>query len=198
MRSVVWIGSVILALALAAVLFVYSGVYSVGADEPHWRATAELMQTLRSRSIARRAEAIQVPDLQGAELKLKGAGQYAEMCVSCHLAPGIDETELRQGLYPRPPNLAQSSHDPRTAFWIIKHGIKMSAMPAWGATHDDETIWSLVAFLQQLPHLTAEQYRAMVAKAPAHGMAPAQSPTDAAATAPGTAAHSHGGHRHKH
>jgi mono/diheme cytochrome c family protein len=52
------------------------------------------------------------------------------------------------------------------AFWTIKHGIKMSAMPAWGASHDDATIWSMVAFLQRLPDLDAAQYKQMVAAAP--------------------------------
>ena len=56
--------------------------------------------------------------------------------------------------------------DPRTAFWVIKHGIKMSAMPAWGSSHDDPTIWSMVAFLRKLPELSPEQYKSIVAKAP--------------------------------
>lgn len=199
MSRMLQVGFAIVAVAVAAsAVFVYSGAYDVGADEPHWPVTSELMQAVRSRSVARRADSIQVPDLQSAQLKMKGAGQYAEMCVSCHLAPGVDDTELRQGLYPKPPNLAQRSPDPRVAFWIIKHGIKMSAMPAWGATHDDETIWSLVAFLQQLPQLSPEQYRAIVAQAPAHAMSPAQPQTDAAAPAPVKPPHSHDGHRHKH
>lgn len=39
-------------------------------------------------------------------------------------------------------------------------------MPAWGSSHDDETIWSMVSFLRLLPTLTAEQYKKMVAEAP--------------------------------
>ena len=76
------------------------------------------------------------------------------MCASCHLAPGQAGSELRQGLYPLPPDLTAEKAekaDPRRAFWVIKHGVKISAMPAWGATHDDTTIWSMVAFLQTLP-----------------------------------------------
>ena len=46
-------------------------------------------------------------------------------------------------------------------------------MPAWGLTHDDETIWNIVAFLQKLPRLDAKGYRALVAKAPAHEEEPA-------------------------
>jgi hypothetical protein len=49
---------------------------------------------------------------------------------------------------------------------VIKHGIKMSAMPAWGASHDDATIWSMVAFLQKLPGMSAQEYKDIVARAP--------------------------------
>jgi len=44
-------------------------------------------------------------------------------------------------------------HDPAQAFWVIKHGIKMSAMPAWGRSHDDAAIWEMVAFVKRLPEL---------------------------------------------
>jgi mono/diheme cytochrome c family protein len=62
--------------------------------------------------------------------------------------------------------LSRTRIDPKVAFWAIKHGIKMSAMPAWGSTHDNATIWSMVAFLQKLPALNATQYNEIVAKAP--------------------------------
>jgi len=88
------------------------------------------------------------------------------MCTGCHLAPGMADSEIRPGLYPQPPNLAREKVDARKAFWVIKHGIKMSAMPAWGLSHDDPTIWSMVAFLQKLPMLSPAQYRDIVAKAP--------------------------------
>jgi hypothetical protein len=83
------------------------------------------------------------------------------MCTGCHLAPGVGDNEMRQGLYPQPPNLSQPrDRRPAQSFWIIKHGIKMSGMPAWGVTHDDEAIWGLVAFLQQLPTMDAAVYAA--------------------------------------
>ena len=37
----------------------------------------------------------------------------------------------------------------------------MTGMPAWGPTHSDEKIWAMVAFLEKLPHMTAEQYKEM-------------------------------------
>ncbi len=146
--------------------FVYSGIYNIGADDHHSRPVFSLLQTLRERSIAEHSRNLQVPDLEDATLILKGAGQYAAMCTQCHLTPGMKDSEIRPGLYPQPPNLAKLRVDPKEAFWVIKHGIKMSAMPAWGSSHDDATIWSIVAFLQKLPDLSPRQYKDIVAKAP--------------------------------
>ena len=42
----------------------------------------------------------------------------------------------------------------------------MSGMPAWGVTHDDELLWSVVAFLQKLPELTPDQYQTLIKSAP--------------------------------
>ncbi|HWU77948.1 MAG TPA: cytochrome c [Rhodanobacter sp.] len=159
--------AVLMVLATGAGAFVYSGLYDIGADDHHTRPVLAVLQALRDRSIHLRSEHIKVPDLNDPQLILKGAGQYAAMCTACHLEPGVKHSELRQGMYPQPPNLSQTHVDPRKAFWIIKHGIKMSAMPAWGmAGHDDRTIWSMVAFIETLPGMTPAQYKDIVARAP--------------------------------
>lgn len=157
---------VLVAIGTGLGVFAWSGLYNIGADDPHWNLTFRIMQSVRDRSIHVRSENIKVPNLDDPQLILKGAGQYAAMCTSCHLAPGMANSEIRPGLYPQPPILWQVRVDPRDVFWVIKHGIKMSAMPAWGGSHDDGTIWSMVAFLQKLPGMTPEQYKVIVAKAP--------------------------------
>ena len=157
----------LLAILIAGgAVFVYSGIYNIGADDHHTRPVFAILQALRERSIHARSEHIVVPNLEDPQLILKGAGQYAAMCTDCHLKPGMSDSEIRPGLYPQPPNLSQVRVDPKDAFWIIKHGIKMSAMPAWGTSHEDPAIWSMVAFLQKLPDMTPQQYKEMVAKAP--------------------------------
>lgn len=151
---------------IAGAAFVYSGVYNIGADSPHWPVTKQLIGALRDHSIAQRDGNVTVPNLDDPALIAEGAGHYAEMCVGCHLAPGMEDSELRQGLYPKPPNLAKIGIDnPAEAFWFIKHGIKMSAMPAWGLTHDDHKIWAIVAFTRKLPRLSAEQFKQMTVNA---------------------------------
>jgi len=165
-----WLVAVVLllvALVAVACAFVWFGVYDIGADAPHTRPVFVLMEALRDRSVEVRARGLTPPpDLQDPRRVLAGAGHYSAMCTGCHLAPGMTDSEIRPGLYPQPPNLSRQSVDASEAFWVIKHGIKMSAMPAWGRTHDDATIWDMVAFVQQLPHLTAAQYRDIVARAP--------------------------------
>jgi mono/diheme cytochrome c family protein/ketosteroid isomerase-like protein len=161
-----WFLALVVLAVIAMAIFLWSGVYNVGADDPHTRPVLAMMDTLRDRSIAVRSRDVAVPNLQDQSLVLKGAGQYAAMCTGCHLAPGMEDSEIRPGLYPQPPDLSKTHVDPKVAFWTIKHGVKMSAMPAWGASHDDPTIWSMVAFLQKLPDLTPAQYKDLVAKAP--------------------------------
>lgn len=146
--------------AAGAGLFIASGVYDIGADDHHTALVTALIGELRDRSIEVRARAVAVPDLSGAAGIEAGARRYALECAACHLAPGVDRAQLRRGLYPHPPNLAQQlPPDPHRAFWVIKHGIKMSAMPAWGTTLEDPAVWELVAFLERMPAMSAEDYR---------------------------------------
>ena len=162
------LGIVIAGLAVlgSVIFYVGSGGYDIGADTPHWEMTRKVMEVVRDRSIEARAKQIELPDLQDEQLILKGAGQYAAMCVNCHLAPEQSDSEIRPGLYPKPPNLSEQRIDPKRAFWVIKHGLKMTGMPAWGLGHDDATIWSIVAFVTRLPGLSAEHYKDLVARAP--------------------------------
>ncbi len=185
--GIVGIGAVVAGIA-------YSGIYDIAADEPHWPLTMRAIEFVRERSIAAHAVTENVPDLSDPERIALGAEHYSAMCVGCHLAPGVEASELRTGLYPMPPDLsAHGGHrTPSESFWIVKHGIKMTAMPAWGKTHDDESIWGLVAFLQKLPSLDAATYGQLVGKSEAedghgheHGEGEAASSSTAGAGADG-------------
>ena len=165
------LGSLIASIMVATVI-VYAGLYNVAADVPHSGPIYWLLETVRERSIAVRAGDIVVPDdLTDPERIASGAGQYAEMCASCHLAPGIKRNEISRGLYPRAPELRRGSRaTPAEDFWVVKHGIKATGMPAWGVTHGDEILWDVVAFLRKLPDLTAEEYQSLVKSVPkTHG-----------------------------
>jgi mono/diheme cytochrome c family protein len=148
--------------AVAVTLFVPSRLYDIGADGPHPGPVARLTDAARTRSVAVRAENVVRPaDLGDPKRIAAGAGLYAEMCSGCHLAPGMEPSEISQGLYPRAPALTKPTGlTPEQEFWVIKHGIKMSGMAAWGVTHSDELIWDMVAFIDKLPSLSAADYQA--------------------------------------
>jgi mono/diheme cytochrome c family protein len=154
---------VLLSGALGAALFVESGFYDIGADDHHTKAVLALITQLRDRSIDARLGEIK-PQLATTPAMLKtGAEHYAALCVDCHLAPGLFKSDLGTGLYPHPPNLAQEDiQESRRTFWIIKHGIKMSAMPAWGKTLEDAEIWDIVAFVRKIPNMTPEDYQQLL------------------------------------
>jgi mono/diheme cytochrome c family protein len=159
-KVILTVAAVLLLGALGALLFVESGFYNIGADDHHTQAVLALITQLRDRSIEARLGSVR-PQLTVTPPMIKaGAEHYAALCVGCHLAPGLPKSDLRTGLYPHPPNLAQEEiQESRRAFWIIKHGIKMSAMPAWGKTLGDDAIWDVVAFVRKMPSMTAEDYQ---------------------------------------
>ena len=163
------IGALVVLLGAAAVA-IYAGLYNIAADIPHTQPVYWLLDTIRQRSVVARARDIVVPhDLDDANRISKGADEYAEMCSGCHLAPGMKRTEISKGLYPRAPELRRGTDvTPAEQFWIVKHGLKMTGMPAWGVTHDDELLWDVVAFVRKLPKLTPEQYETFVKNAPKH------------------------------
>ena len=196
--STAFVVIVLMVLAAFAGIFIYMGVYNIGADAPHSRFVTMTLTELRERAITHHARDIAVPaDLNSSKRIEAGAGLYSEMCTGCHLGPGLEKSEMSQGLYPPAPELAKATgRSPAQQFWIIKHGVKLSAMPAWGKTHNDELIWDMVAFLRQLPKMSPEQYKAAVASAPADhdemmkDMMPGMSGGEAHDTA--TAPHAHG------
>ena len=195
-----------LAAGIVAVsVLLYTGSVDVAADVPHSSFVLRLIEWSREQSIARSIRDIKTPsDWSAPERLRRGAGNYAAMCASCHLSPGVANTEIRQGLYPIPPNLAlrsdgaiRSDQMAARQFWIIKHGIKASGMPAWSkGGMDDQAIWDLTAFLNVLPTLSSEQYRQQVAASDGHSHAGLDHhPNETAAPSEGKP-HEHGKHAH--
>lgn len=161
----------IAALALVAVgtgtAAIYGGFYDVGADAPHWPLTYRLLDTARIRSIEAHASGLTVPtDLENHARLVEGASHFSTHCAVCHSGPGVEAEDMAEGMYPRPPVLTDVSkrYSPAELFWILKHGIKMSGMPAW-ADHGDEALWNIVGLLEKLPSLSPQDYAALVVAA---------------------------------
>ncbi|WP_438950591.1 c-type cytochrome [Psychrobacter submarinus] len=145
---------------------VMSGVINIGADQGHSPLVYNFLETARTRSIAYASKDIIVPDLEKVEMISSGGADYKDMCAGCHLSPGVESTDFSESLYPKPPNFTNAQVVDRyktdagaqQSFWAIKHGIMASGMPAWGASHDDDRMWAMVAFIRSLPELNENQY----------------------------------------
>jgi mono/diheme cytochrome c family protein len=148
--------------AIGAFLVMVSGVYNVAATAPH-TALVRVVLNWTMRNSVRVHAGNESPETWSEDQARKGFKDYDAMCVICHSAPGKERSYISKGLRPEPPNLAETSERWSSAelFWIIKNGVKMTAMPAFGATHQDMQIWNIVAFVRRLPRLSAEQFKAM-------------------------------------
>lgn len=158
------LAAVALLAALAgtgAFVLVSLGLVSISASSGHWKATGWLLHYAMRRAVSTQSMGIEVPPLDDPALVLKGAGHYHTGCLACHGAPGQARSLIVQQMTPEPPYLPPRVEHwtPQELFWIVKHGVKFTAMPAWPAQQRDDEVWAMVAFLRALPGLSPERYR---------------------------------------
>ena len=157
---------------LLLVLFVsYTGAYNIAASQDHSPFVRWIFTTTMENSVAARAKDLDVPAEFSNEQIAAGARHYQAMCQHCHAGPGVERAEWARGLLPQPPHLVEeATHwQPNEVFWLVKHGVRMSAMPAFGETHEDAEILAIAAFVKQLPGMTASDYAALGQQTGAQG-----------------------------
>jgi len=160
MKFIGGVVATILIIIIIGLIIIYSGWYDVSAANKPTGFERWLFGTTMDNSVEKHSEDLAAPNLESPDKIKEGFVHYNEMCLECHGAPGENESELEKGLNPKPPDLSNSAQDmsPEELFWVIKNGIKMTGMPAWGKTHSDDKIWSIVAFIEKLPGMTGVQY----------------------------------------
>lgn len=158
-------------LLLIALLVVLTGAYNVAATDRHETVVAWALDTTMENSVQSRAENLDEAVSFTPAMIAAGAGEYKAMCEHCHGGVGVQAAEWSMGMVPNPPALARVADqwEPGEVFWIVRHGIKMTGMPAFGDTHGAETIRNIAAFVKALPQMSAEQYAAFEAAGGHHG-----------------------------
>jgi cytochrome c553 len=150
--------------AAIGLVTVVSGVVPIKASSGHWPITAWLLHFVMRRSVATHAMGLRVPSLDAPWLALKGAAHYETGCRGCHGSPDQPRPVIARHMTPQPPSLwaVASEWRPAELFYVVKHGVKFTGMPAWPAQQRDDEVWAVVAFLLLLPGLDAEGYRRLV------------------------------------
>jgi mono/diheme cytochrome c family protein len=91
-------------------------------------------------------------------------------CVTCHGSLGDGNGPLGRGMYPPPANLLGNDvkgESDAELFWIIKHGLSYTAMPAFGGQMSDNDLWGLVSYLRDLQGRQVLSFKPVPATAPA-------------------------------
>lgn len=147
----------ILVTLVVPIIVLALGAINMGADVKPGLIEKTLAPWAVDRSVEKRATKEKNPYSEDLAAIATGLDHYRENCVMCHGAPDVAGAELSRRLNPPAPSLGKGEDDTLDGelFWIIKHGIRMTAMPAFGSTHSDEEIRKIVAFIRHLPDLTA-------------------------------------------
>ena len=109
------------------------------------------------------------------ELLAAARAHFADHCALCHGNDGRGKTEIGRNLYPKAPDMTLADTQGLSdgeLFSIIKNGIRLTGMPAWGADtpQDDHASWKIVHLIRHFPKMTAAEMREMAAMNPVSPM----------------------------
>lgn len=166
-RLMLWmlpIATCLAVLVVGGLLVAASGIIPINASSGHWAITRWFLEFSKERSVATHTLGLKPPPLDAPWLVLKGAGHYEIGCRPCHGSPNLHHPRIAQRMEPPPPYLPQtiSKWKPEELFYMVKHGIKFTGMPAWPSQQRDDEVWAMVEFLLAFPELDLKQYRQLV------------------------------------
>ncbi len=157
------VAAAIVALALAGLLFAWSGVFNIAASSGHWKVTDWFLHWTMRNSVRTHAALTAPANPKADQPLVSAAGLFAASCASCHGAPGVRPSPVMQAATPPAPDLSINAREwtDKQLFWILKHGVKYTGMPGWAAKDRDDEVRRMVAFVRQLPTMTPATYQAL-------------------------------------
>jgi cytochrome c553 len=155
-------------VGMSVFLVLTLGLVPIKASSGHWPITAWFLKHAMNRSVSTQALGIKAPALDNPGMVLKGATHYELGCFPCHGNPAIRNPRIASKMIPPPPYLPPiiAEWDPEELFYIVKHGVKFTGMPAWPSEQRDDEVWAIVAFLEKFPDLNEQEYWRMVSGLP--------------------------------
>jgi mono/diheme cytochrome c family protein len=157
--------SVVLGGIIIAVLVLEFGWFDISAADAHMPFVRWFVHRVMIHGVSRRATHVTVPATVPAAVVANGLCEYQQHCQMCHGGPGVARNAWANGLNPTPPYLidSHSRWTPQELYWIISKGVKMTAMPSWKMSMSDKQMWSIVAYLENMPKIPPGAYQAWAA-----------------------------------
>lgn len=147
-----------LVVMLACILVIKMGLIPINADAAPSALERKLFPLAVRASVARRSS--EQPGVGASPTDddlVSGARIYREMCAGCHGRLGGRASVLGASFYPPAPQLPghRTSYNQAEVFWIVKHGIRNTSMPAWRNLLSDEDIRQVSTFVGRIDSLPA-------------------------------------------
>ena len=164
-----WLGfaAAIVILPISVLAYVWLGLAGVQANVPPPAWERHLMTAAVRISVARRAER-KKPEAAGPQNEdqiVAGGKLYMNGCAGCHGELGKPFREDRS-LYPPVPQLPHvgTQYTEPQIYWIVKHGIRMTAMSAYRPFYSEKELWSIAAFVHEIRNLPSGVQGRILAK----------------------------------
>jgi mono/diheme cytochrome c family protein len=146
---------VLIVLGIAGGWFVFQHM-EISALGHSSRVETYLATTAKHSMVARAAQQPLPTETQNTPDNIEdGHGSYGASCAGCHGYDGRTPTKMGNSFYPDAPSLASSgvqNYKDEELFVIIRGGIRLSGMPAFGKSQTDEQLWNLVHYVRTLPN----------------------------------------------
>ena len=153
-------GMIVGALALAAGVYGYArlGFVDLRADQSPSALEERIAGNVMDESTGRHSLPQKNPLPPTVGNLLAGARLYRDKCSDCHGSPVNPNSDYGRSFYPRAPQFMKQAPDlpDHENFYIIKHGVRWTAMPAWGNLMTESEIWQVVLVLNQFAKLPPE------------------------------------------
>jgi len=78
---------------------------------------------------------------------MPGAKVYVEHCAVCHGLPGMEQSTIAKGMFPKPPHLFRgkgvTDDEPGETYWKVANGIRLTGMPGFKSSLSDTQMWQV-------------------------------------------------------
>jgi mono/diheme cytochrome c family protein len=145
-----------LAVMLIGILTIKMGLVPINADAAPSSLERTILPLAVRASVARRSSEKPGAALPTGDDLVAGAEIYKAMCAQCHGQLNGRASVLGASFYPPAPQLPGhgTPYSDDEVFWIVKHGIRNTSMPAWRNLLSDEDVRQVAAFVKRMDSLS--------------------------------------------
>jgi len=135
----------------------------LSARKPPGAIEQALARNVLGRWVRRNADSSTNPLSPTRETLKAARTEYEEHCAACHGLDGSGHDSFEADFYPPVAKLTGSVQELSDAeiYFIVAHGIRNTAMPAFGKAHSRDDMWRSVLWVRHLANLTPGEKAAL-------------------------------------